>query len=544
MNSIEEAVAGILDVFDDSGYPAGFLDHYVQLECLASGHGTETFLVRGKDSDKLYIAKCYDKELYSFVHESGILKSLHHEGLPAFADEFQDDKTTCIVREHIEGKPLDQFASENDLDKKDVVEICVQLCDILIYLHGQKEPVIHRDIKPQNIIVKPDGKISLIDFDISRVYRTDAKTDTQFFGTREYAPPEQYGFSQTDSRTDIYSMGVVLGWLLTRETDTKEVASKLGRDRLMSIYRKCTAFSPRDRFVSASKLKSALVQSDGRRQKVTLQRLAAMLSCLVIFSAGFSIGRYTDFLAGILEPHAGIVFKEPLIEEAVRVQLDKSAGEIITEDDLLSVSKLLIFGDSVIAKTDEEFDAELTRLEQSRSMKSGPVRSLADLAKMPNLKHMSVAMQEISDISPLAGLKNLEFVDIRNNPITDLSPLSELKFLKQVCLFDTRVTDLSPLENCPMLYEIDAGKLPIRSTTAFAGFTNLQRLSFYETTLDTLDGIENLTQLRVLEVTGVADGDLTPLLSLPHLTNVILGKEMRGEAEAIEDKAEFSISYK
>ena len=278
---IEDAVVDILNAFDDADYPTEFLERYVQLECLACGHGTETFLVRRKDSDSLYIAKCYDKEFYLFVCESGILKPLHHEGLPAFADEFENHKMTCIVREYVEGKPLNQVVAENDLEKKDIVEICVQLCDILIYLHGQDEPVIHRDIKPQNIIVKPNGRVSLIDFDISRVYHTGAKTDTQFFGTREYAPPEQYGFSQTDCRTDIYSTGVLLGWLLTGETDPKEVTLKSGRDPLAKIYQKCTAFSPEDRFASASRFKSALIHSDGRRRRVVLQWMAAILSCMV-----------------------------------------------------------------------------------------------------------------------------------------------------------------------------------------------------------------------------------------------------------------------
>jgi len=116
--------------------------------------------------------------------------------------------------------------------------------------------------------------------------------------------------------------------------------------------------------------------------------------------------------------------------------------------------------------------------------------------------------------------------------------------LKRACLFDTRITDWSPLENCSMLYEIDAGKLPIRSPAALDGFSGLQRLNLYETTLDTLAGIEKLTQLRFIEVENVIDGDLTPLLSLAYLENVILGEDMRHAAEAIEGKAKFTISYR
>ena len=159
-------------------------------------------------------------------------------------------------------------------------------CDILIYLHGLERPIIHRDIKPQNIIVKPDGKISLIDFDTARVYQSDSKSDTQFIGTREYAPPEQYGFSQTDARTDIYSVGVVLGWLLTGKTDAEEVYRKAGRNRLTSIYKKCTAFSPEHRFDSAKNLKAALIRSDGK-QKTAVHRWTAVFVVSFIFAGLF-----------------------------------------------------------------------------------------------------------------------------------------------------------------------------------------------------------------------------------------------------------------
>lgn len=544
MNDISAAVVDILNTFDEPEYPAGFLEKYVPMECLACSHGTETFLVKQKTGERFYVAKFYDKNLYSFVHESNILKSLHHISLPAFVDEFQDDKVVCIVREYMEGKPLNQFATENNLTRKDVIGICVQLCDILAYIHGREKPVIHRDIKPQNIIVKDDGQVILIDFDIARIYRSGADTDTQFFGTREYAPPGQYGFSQTDCRTDIYSIGVVLGWLLTGETNAKEVIRKLGHDRLASVYKKCTAFSPENRFSSAAKLKSALLHTGDRCKKSALGWMAAILSCMAFLCAGFSIGRYTDFLSSVLEPSVRVAFEEPMIEKAVRFQLDKAADEIITEGDLLSVTELYIFGDALIAKTGEELHSAADRLIKSNKMKEGPIRSLADLAKMPNLKQISISMQEISDISPLAVLNNLEAVDIKNNPVTDISPLGKLKFLKRACLFDTRVTDLSPLANCSMLNDIDAGKLPVRSPAAFEIFSNLQRLNLYETTIDTLDGIEKLAQLRFIEVTNVIDGDLTPLLSLAYLENVILGEGMRHAAEAIEDKAKFAISYR
>ena len=544
MNDVKAAVAAIQNAFDEEECPADFWERYDQLERLADSHGTETFLVRRKSDHRLCVAKCYDKSLYAAVQESVILKSLNHPGLPLFFDEFQNDRIVCIVREYVEGKPLDRYKAENNLTQKEALQICVQLCDILSYLHEHKQPVIHRDIKPQNIIVRPDGIISLIDFDISRVYRADAKTDTEFIGTREYAPPEQYGFSQTDPRTDIYSLGVVLGWLLTGGTDAQKVTQELSDTRLAGIYKKCTAFSPESRFSSAGKLKAALLQADGKRQKAAFRSAAAILSCLILLCVGFSIGRYTDFLSNVLEPHAGVVFQEPVIEQAVRLQLGKEADEPVTQEDLLSVTGLYIFGDSLIAANEENLHTEAKRLFDSNQMREGPIRSLSDLSKMPNLKQVFISMQRITDISPLAGLTNLEVVDVKNNPVTDISPLGELKFLKRVALFDTRVTDLSPLSLCPMLSELDAGKLPVQSPAVFERLDGLRTLRLSETTLDTLEGIEAFTLLEIFAVGDVADGDLTPLLSLPDLKDVSLGEGLRDNAQAIAGQTGFSISYR
>jgi internalin A len=126
----------------------------------------------------------------------------------------------------------------------------------------------------------------------------------------------------------------------------------------------------------------------------------------------------------------------------------------------------------------------------------------------------------------------------------DISPLGELKFLRRVSLFDTLVTDLSPLVHCPVLLELNAGKLPLNSLEAFYGLKSMQNLSLHETTVDTLTGLDKLTQLKYFEVSGVIDGDLSPMLSLPHLEAVILGEDMRKAAEAIEGKAEFTISFR
>ncbi|MEA5026703.1 MAG: serine/threonine-protein kinase [Erysipelotrichaceae bacterium] len=279
--------AALLDLAaqtQQTDYPEAFLRDYIQLECLANSHGTETFLVKRRSDERLLVAKCYDKKAFNAVHESEILRKLCNAGIPAFAAEIQNEQMVCIIRDYIEGEPLNKYLEMNHPDKPTLIGLGIQLCEILIYLHGQDTPVIHRDIKPQNIIIKDDGTLVLIDFDISRLFNQQAETDTQFFGTKEYAPPEQYGFAQTDARTDIYSFGVLLGYMLT---GSEKVMLKAIDDKaLREIVRKCTAFAPKDRFANASALKKALLKANPHDQFMRRFKIgccAVLLFCLAVF---------------------------------------------------------------------------------------------------------------------------------------------------------------------------------------------------------------------------------------------------------------------
>ena len=159
--------------------------------------------------------------------------------------------------------PLNELVKERRMEEAQIIKLMLQLCDTLIYLHGQTPAVIHRDIKPQNIIVDEAGKIKLIDFGISRLYDKSAHNDTVFIGTQEFAPPEQYGFSQTDERSDIFSLGVVLCWLLTGETDTSKARVSIHNRRLSTIIKKWYRFRSPGSICRRQKLTQGL---GGRRR--------------------------------------------------------------------------------------------------------------------------------------------------------------------------------------------------------------------------------------------------------------------------------------
>lgn len=531
------------DGYDSSRYPKGFFSDFEAMECLAHSETVETMRVRDRRAGGCFLAKCYlDKNLLCRTNEGELLKRLSHPGLPRFAAEYRNDDMLCVVREYVEGMPLDRYAAENQLTQEQIIAIILQLCDILSYLHGQTPPVIHRDIKPQNIIVDAKGRVTLIDFGISRVYDETARKDTVCFGTMDFAPPEQYGFSQTDCRADIFSLGVLLGWLLTGDSHLKIMMPKILNPRLRRIAQKCTDFAPERRYASAEKVKVDLCNADGHRQKRTLQLACGVLICAACLCAGFIIGRYTDFTP-VFSVSSSVSFEEPLIEQAVRLALDLPENEPIEEKDLLSITELYIFGDRA-AKNREGYEELGKHMELNDGvLQNGHIRSLTDLKKLKNLRVLRICLQAISDLSPLAELTFLEDIDLKHNPIQDASPLASLPFLQKLILYDTKVSDLSKLSVCPLLEYIDVGKSRIISIKAFAGIQNLKFLSVRQTTVENLDGIEGFSYLEQIGLSGVLDRNLMPLLNLPRLQEVHLDEGLREEAENDLPLAAFRIIY-
>lgn len=171
------------------------------------------------------------------------LQSLHHPYLPQIVQLEQRQDGVTLLEEYIDGANL----AEITLPEKRIISLMKELCEVLVFLHGYG--IIHRDIKPSNLLLAPDGHIRLIDFDAAREGKPSADNDTRLLGTRGYAPPEQYGFAQTDSRTDIYAVGVTMKQLLGKRAE---------KCPYRHILRKCTEFAPKRRYKTAKALLRAL----------------------------------------------------------------------------------------------------------------------------------------------------------------------------------------------------------------------------------------------------------------------------------------------
>ena len=193
------------------------------------------------------------------------LKNLKHDNLPSIVDVIEDDDSFIIVMDYIEGRSLDKIIQENGAQPEAyVVEWAKQLCDVFGYLHSRTPPIIYRDMKPANIMLKPDGNITVIDFGTAKSYEIDLG-ETTGIGTIGYAAPEQYigsGYGRTDARTDIYCLGITLYHLLTNIDPCKNIISDRSirsvnpalSHGLDAIIQKCTEHHPDNRYQSCAEL--------------------------------------------------------------------------------------------------------------------------------------------------------------------------------------------------------------------------------------------------------------------------------------------------
>lgn len=241
-----------------AGQNAGSAD-YREIRLIKESEKSTVHLVQKKNEDQRYIRKILrGKENAVYA----VLKECRHPFLPRIYEIDGSDEQTVLIEEYIEGTPFGSV----ELSEKQVISGIRELCGVLEFLHGKG--IIHRDIKPSNLILAKDGHIRLIDFDAARILKEDVEQDTRLLGTRGYAPPEQYGFAQTDERSDLYALGMTMKLLLGERASKK---------RYRKVIQKCTDLDPNKRYQSAGEVKRA----------VSFEKRRILYGCAALLLAGF-----------------------------------------------------------------------------------------------------------------------------------------------------------------------------------------------------------------------------------------------------------------
>ncbi len=221
---------------------------YEFVKALKNTETTQLVVYRHKISNKKVVKRVVANKGEVFF----LLSRLYHKNLSNVLEVVKTPTGIIVLEEFVDGMTIGEYLEDNLYSEKGVKTIVSSLCDALAFLHSNK--IIHKDIKPENVMIDNSGNVRLIDFDASRLYKPYKSEDTVILGTTGYAAPEQYGINQTDERTDIYALGVLMNVMLTGEVPER----KLYNGKLKKIIVKCTQTIPDNRYQNVVELKRNL----------------------------------------------------------------------------------------------------------------------------------------------------------------------------------------------------------------------------------------------------------------------------------------------
>lgn len=452
--------------------------------CLKSSEGREVFLLRAKDGQSYILKTQPAGRSDSLKNEFDMLRLLDCPNLPQAVDCFVENGVEYFLRAYAEGISLyDHLRQNGPLGEETSIAVALSLCNTLQHLHTQNPPVIHRDIKPQNVILAPDGSCKLIDLGTARLYKENEQCDTVFMGTQATAPPEQFGYRQTDARADIYGLGMLLRFMLSGDFDTRKrpKASFL----LRRVVDRCTAFDPKNRFRSVGRLACALRLA--RHKKAVYTAAVALLGL-----AAFAVLLFS-WAAG-----QGVRFENALLEQAVRQELALSAIEPVPRKRLSEVTNISICRQEVMDEWHLHNEAHRSTIYNNVPDVRGDIKDLSELSLLPNLQALVLDYQQIEDISSLAKL-----------PLTQLS------------LCGNHISDISALAHCTGLTVLRLEENPIENGDALRSLVSLRELAIRETRIGDAACFSYLP-LETLSIRAMLLADFTPMAQLKWLRDLTI----------------------
>lgn len=381
---------------------------YEILHEIGRGGMSIVYLAMDKRLNKQWAIKEFRKDkndaakqiaLKALLDEANLMKKLDHPTLPRIVDIIDDYLSVYIIMDYIEGESLNKVLDAYGAQPQEaVIEWAKQLSEVLDYLHTRTPPVIYRDMKPSNVMLKPDGTVRLIDFGIAREYKEGKEGDTEAIGTRGYAAPEQFGGKgQTDARTDIYSLGVTLYHLVTGKNPTEPpyelypirhwIPSLSGG--LEWLIEKCTQLNPNDRYQSCAEVTYVLENLEKfdteykKKKKGRINLFAASVIMTVVFaltSAGSFLGssaakknsydsliRNEDFIEAIAidndNPLAYVRLADMLYDEANEVVPGDARGQFIRGNEVTIGDLLAWFPDETMKTFRDKYRNDYVKIE-------------------------------------------------------------------------------------------------------------------------------------------------------------------------------------
>lgn len=555
--------------------PAEMQNCWTVDEFLKEGEDSCTVLVKETATGIFCVLKWGRKiQAEMLRNEMEILQKLTEMGLtgiPKAYRIFEENGGVYFLREYIEGTQLSQMVMQKGgIQEREFCKISLKICQAVENFQKLEDPMIHRDIKPENIVVTPTGETVFIDFGTMRSYKKDSQRDTFVVGTRETAAPEQYGYRQTDQRTDVYAIGQTMLYMVTESYELDQLSEcKISR-KLKKIIEKACSFEPDKRYADAAELRKAIEKCQEDNRKMVHKKAGAAVG---LTAAGCILAVFlsnTGILTDITSPKSqvlaesmnveqsqntdavpdtenesvatneqtamdkqttvnkqntgqteSVTFKESLIEAAVRKELNLSESDTITTEMLENVKQIRIVGTEILDDGDN-FWGIGNRVEGKDSefgSARGSITDLTDLTMMKNLETLALCNQEIEDISALENLP-LKELYLNKNKITDFSVLTGLTNLDLLCILENPAEDLSVLKECSSITRLNIESMKLADID-FLGQMNL-----------------NILYMNNAEI---KDGNMKPLLEINNLQELCIGDVPEEMAEVLAQMSELKV---
>lgn len=445
--------------------PEDMQEHWTVYECLKESEDSSTFLVKETATGILCVLKWGRNRQTEFLrNEMEIMKKMADRklsGIPKAYRIFEENGEVYLVREYIEGMSLAQMVlQKGGISEAEICRISRKICQTAEQFQNPDEPMIHRDIKPENIVVTPGGEVVFIDFGTMRSYKKDGSRDTFVVGTRGTAAPEQYGYTQTDQRTDVYAIGQTMLYMVSESYEMNQLSECAVSWRMKKIIEKACSFEPDKRYGDAAQLRRAVEKCQANNRKKVYKKAGAVFG---LIAAGYILAIFSpdgtvienkrietaEQSAAEEQIQAEITFREELIEEAVRKELGLSKTDKITASMLENVRKLRIVGKEILDDEDTFWGEghHVDGKDSSFGSVRGNITDLSDLTQMVNLEELALCNQKIEDISGLKELP-LKKLYLSKNMITDFSVLLNLIDLDTLCIMENPAENLSVIGEC------------------------------------------------------------------------------------------------
>lgn len=445
--------------------PEDMQEHWTVYECLKESEDSSTFLVKETVTGILCVLKWGRNRQAEFLrNEMEIMEKMADRklsGIPKAYRIFEENGEVYLVREYIEGMSLAQMVlQKGGISEAEICRISRKICQTAEQFQNPDETMIHRDIKPENIVVTPGGEVVFIDFGTMRSYKKDGSRDTFVVGTRGTAAPEQYGYTQTDQRTDVYAIGQTMLYMVSESYEMNQLSECAVSRRMKKIIEKACSFEPDKRYGDAAQLRRAVEKCQANNRKKVYKKAGAVFG---LIAAGYILAIFSpdgtvienkrietaEQSAAEEQIQAEITFREELIEEAVRKELGLSKTDKITASMLENVRKLRIVGKEILDDEDTFWGEghHVDGKDSSFGSVRGNITDLSDLAQMVNLEELALCNQKIEDISGLKELP-LKKLYLSKNMITDFSVLLNLIDLDTLCIMENPAENLSVIGKC------------------------------------------------------------------------------------------------